>query len=151
MRGLPFMVNRSKSTLSAIILAVLTLTACQSVTNGRGVSPIEIVTSTMPVASVMLTSSSQETFQCIKTATLGGGPSAGFPIKVEGQDILWIGMHGRAIASVYAVDKAGLMTIYVTNLIGIQKEQKRVIGEECAKNKDWQKPNDFWDFMGMSF
>lgn len=145
------MVIRKKLAIAITLMTAVFLTACQSVKNGRSVSPIEIIEGTMPVASVKLTSNSQETFQCIKTATLGGGPSAGFPIKVEGQDILWIGMHGRAIASVYAVDKAGLMTIYVTNLIGIQKEQKRVIGEECAKNKDWQKPNDFWDFMGMSF
>jgi nitrous oxide reductase accessory protein NosL len=145
------MVIRKKLAIAITLMTAVFLTACQSVKNGRSVSPIEIIEGTMPVASVKLTSNSQETFQCIKTATLGGGPSAGFPIKVEGLDILWIGMHGRAIASVYAVDKAGLMTIYVTNLIGIQKEQKRVIGEECAKNKDWQKPNDFWDFMGMSF
>ena len=145
------MVIRKKLAIAITLMTAVFLTACQSVKNGRSVSPIEIIAGPMPVASVKLTSNSQETFQCIKTATLGGGPSAGFPIKVEGQDILWIGMHGRAIASVYAVDKAGLMTIYVTNLIGIQKEQKRVIGEECAKNKDWQKPNDFWDFMGMSF
>jgi hypothetical protein len=132
-----------------LFLSVALLGGCSSVKNGMGVSPLDIINQTNPISREQLAFSSEETFRCIKLATLGGGPSQGFSIRAEDKDILWIGIGGNAIAAVYAVDKSGLMEIYITNAIWIQKEQKKIIGQECAKNTDWQRPEDFWEFMGI--